>query len=265
LFPVAEVGMVVSGILDVRTAVVVGVVLEVLLAAVLIGEVAVFRRAYRRARQQGRPRGSAVEAGLRAAWPPTVVALAEAEIGMWRSLWWAARGRRDVAPGEVPLRYSDRFAVVTWAVCCLGALELGVVHVLTARWPTVRWTLFVVGVYALIWVVAFACSLRQRPHVLRDGELELRFGSFRSTAIPLADLTGVRTAVVAGHTRTVVLDGDRLAMSVMGDTNVELRFAPEVPVEVKGHVQPIGRLAFYADDPRQVVTLLRDRLLTAER
>jgi hypothetical protein len=30
-------------------------------------------------------------------------------------------------------------------------------------------------------------------------------------------------------------------------------------------VQPIGRLAFYGDDPRQVVALLRGRLLTAER
>jgi hypothetical protein len=50
LVPLAEIVLVVSGFLDVRTAVLVGVVLEVLLAVVVVGEVAVFRRAYRRAR-----------------------------------------------------------------------------------------------------------------------------------------------------------------------------------------------------------------------
>ncbi len=42
------------------------------------------------------------------------------EIGLWRALWWAVRGRRDVGPGELPLPYSDRFTVVQWALCCLA-------------------------------------------------------------------------------------------------------------------------------------------------
>ena len=260
LVPLAEIVLVVSGFLDVRTALLVGVGLEVLLAVVVVGEVAVFRRAYRRARADGQGRATAAGAGVRAAWPPAVVALAEAEIGIWRSLWWAVRRRRDVGPGDVALRYSDRFGVMAWGFCCLGALEVGIVHVLTARWPVLRWTLFVIGVYALVWFVAFACSLRQRPHLLRESELVLRFGHFRSTVVPLAGLTGVRSAVVAGHRRTVVLDGDRLAVSVMGDTNVELQFDPGTVVE--GQDRAVSRLLFYADEPRKVVALLRDRVLT---
>src|SRR5687768_14707745 len=96
LVPLAEILLVVSGFLDMRTAVLVGVVLEVLLAVIVVGEVAVFRRAYRGARADGRPRAAAVGAGLRAAWPPSVIALANAEIGLWRALWWAVRRRRDV-------------------------------------------------------------------------------------------------------------------------------------------------------------------------
>jgi hypothetical protein len=263
--PLAEIVLVVSGFLDVRTAVLVGVVLEVLLAVVVVGEVAVFRRAYRRARAQGLARSAAAGAGFRAAWPPTVIALADAEIGLWRALWWAARRRRDVGPGELPIPYADRFTVVTWAICCLGAVELAVVHVLTARWPVARWALFALSVYALLWVLAFSFSLRQRPHLLREGELVLRFGHFRTTPVPLANLASVTGSVVAGHKRTVVIDGDRLALPVMSDTNVQLRFDPPVAVEVKGRSAELSGIAFYADEPREVVALVRSRMLSPDR
>jgi hypothetical protein len=172
------------------------------------------------------------------------------------------RRRRDVGPGETPLPYSDRFGLVTAGILGLGALELGVVHVLTAPWPGVRWALFAVGVYALLWMLAFSLSLRQRPHLLRDDELVLRFGHVRAITVPLAGLAGAAGAVVAGHGRTVVLDGGRLALPVMSDTNIELRFDPPVTVEVGGGSHEVGRVALYADEPRTVVPLLRGKALS---
>jgi hypothetical protein len=189
-----------------------------------------------------------------------VVALAEAEIGLWRSLWWAVRRRRAVGPDDVAISYSDRFTVMLWAVCCLGGLELVVVHVLTARWPLLRWSLLVLGLYALVWFVAFGLSLRQRPHLLGGHELRLRFGWFRDLRVPLDRLATVRTAVVSGHRRNLVVDDRQLTMSVMGDTNVELRFAPAVQVEVAGEPRNISTVALYADDPRAVAALVRTRV-----
>jgi hypothetical protein len=264
LIPVAELGLVRSGVLGARNAVLVGVLLELLLAVVVVGEVAVFRRSYRRVRAEGGSRSAAAGAGFRAAWPPAVTALAAAELGLWRALWWGVRRRQDVGPGDRPLPYADRFALVTGAVVCLGALELGVVHVLTARWPMLRWALFALGLYALFWMLSFGLSLWQRPHLLRDDELVLRFGHFRAIRVPLAGLRGAARAVDAGHRRSVVLDGDRLALPVMSDTNVELRFDPPVAVEVKGRMRDVGRIAFYADDPRSAVALLREGPLSPE-
>jgi hypothetical protein len=56
--------------------------------------------------------------------------------------------------------------------------------VLTAQWPVVRWSLFALGSYALLWVVGFGLSLRQRPHLLRADELVLRFGTCGRSGCP---------------------------------------------------------------------------------
>jgi hypothetical protein len=258
LVPLADLALVLAGVLDPRTGLLVGLALEALLALVVLVELRVFRAAYRRGRVAGRTRSEAVVLGLEAVWPPVVLRLARAEIGLFRALAWAARGRRSVAPGEIPLSYGDRFTVVLWGICGLGALELGVVHVLTAPWPVLQWTLFVLGVYAFLWVLGLGLSLRQHPHLLRDGELVLRFGHLRSLSLPLDRLAAVRTGAVAGHARNLVLDDEAVVMAVMGDTNVELRFEPPVDVVVAGRSRPVARVSFYADDPRTTARLLRD-------
>jgi hypothetical protein len=73
----------------------------------------------------------------------------------------------------------------------------------------------------------------------------------------------VRTGAVTGHRRNLVLDGTDLAMSVMGDTNVELRFDPPVEAEVAGGCREVARIALYADDPRAVAALLRARAVSS--
>jgi hypothetical protein len=259
LVPTLDLLLVLSGVLDPRTGLVVGVVLEVLCAGVAIVEARAFRRVYLRARVAGRSRSEAMARGFAAAWPPVVMTLARAEIGLARSLWWAVRRRREIRPEDVALPYSDRFGVMLWAMCGLGALELGVVHVLTP-WPGVRWVLFAVGVYALLWFIGFGFSLRQHPHLVRGDELVLRFGHFRATTVPLHRLASARTHVLGGHARNVVLDGDSLALSVMGDTNVELGFTPPVEVEVTGGRRSLSRISFFVDDPRAATGLLRGRV-----
>jgi hypothetical protein len=57
--------------------------------------------------------------------------------------------------------------------------------------------------------------------------------------------------------------GSGLSLSVMGDTDVELRFDP--PVHVAGQDGPATRVAFRVDDPQAVVRPLRDRAVPAGR
>jgi hypothetical protein len=69
--PVADVALVVAGVLDLWTGVLAGAVLELVLVLVVVAEARVFRRAYRGARADGLARLDAVRAGMRGVWPPS--------------------------------------------------------------------------------------------------------------------------------------------------------------------------------------------------
>ncbi|MGY1679650.1 hypothetical protein [Geodermatophilus sp. SYSU D01176] len=162
----------------------------------------------------------------------------------------------------MPLPYAGRIRLVLGALTVLGALETVVVHVLLP-WETARWVLLAVSLYALVWVLGSGLSLLQHPHLIRDDALVLRFGHLHAIAVPLAGLVAVRRSVEAEHERVLVREEDRLVLSVMGDTDVELPFDP--PVHVAGQDEPVGRVAFWADDPHAVVRLLRHRAVPAGR
>jgi small-conductance mechanosensitive channel len=112
--PLADVVLVLTGVLSLRTGIVVALVLEVLLAVVLVVEAAAFRRAYGAARRDGGSRRAGLVAGTEAVWPPAVLRLVRAEAGVVRALWWAVRRRSDVGPGDVPLQVDPVARVAFW-------------------------------------------------------------------------------------------------------------------------------------------------------
>jgi hypothetical protein len=178
------------------------------------------------------------------------------QLGLARALAWALRGREDVGPADTVFPYNRLDRPVLWTISVLGVLEIGVVHVLVS-WPVLRWSLFAVGVYGLLAFVAFSSTMDQHPHLLRDGELVLRFGHFRRARVPLDRLVSVRTHVDDAHQHNVALDGDSLVVAFMGGTNVELRFSPEAVVDLDDRACAVSRVCFLVDDPRAAVALLR--------
>jgi hypothetical protein len=186
-----------------------------------------------------------------------------AQFGLARALWWGVRGRTDVGPDDVPLPYNGLDRALVWTFVVLGVLETVVVHVLVS-WPPLRWSLFAVGVYGVLGLVAFDLTMRQHPHVVRDGELLLRFGHFRSVRVPLERLTSVRKNVQHGHKKTLEVQDRGLALTFMGGTNVELGFAPSVEALAGGRSHVVDRVSFSAHDPAAAAAILRARILSTE-
>jgi hypothetical protein len=193
-----------------------------------------------------------------------LVRVARSQAGLARALWWGLRGRKDVGRDDVALSYNGLDRAVVATIVALGVLETVVVHVLVS-WPPLRWSLLALGIYGVLGLVAFDLTLRQHPHLLRGEQLLLRFGHFRSVRVGLDTLTAVRTQVRNGHKRTLETDDGELALSFMGGTNVELRFAPPASVEVDGGVHEVTTVAFAVQEPRMAVALLRTRVPDPDR
>ncbi|MGY1839680.1 MULTISPECIES: hypothetical protein [unclassified Modestobacter] len=264
LIPLADLGLVVAGVLPVRTAVVVAVVGEVLLAGVFLAEATLFRREYRRARDGGGSRGTAVLAGAAAALPRPVYWLIRSELGVLRALGWAVRRRTVVRPGEEAFSYTSRIGVLLGVVIGLTPVEIGVVHLLLP-WPTVRWVVFALALWGMAWLIGFALSLRQNPHILGADELTLRFGQLRTAQVRLADVAEARVAATDGAERNFEVTADRVALSVAGETSVRLALRPGAAIELDGRTVPTEAVALFADDPRRLVRELRTRLADPAR
>lgn len=260
LVPLVNVTLAATGVLTVRTAFVVALALEILLAGVLVIEVATFRATYRHARQQGARRAESTAKGIDAVLPAPVAYLMRSEVGLAVALWRAVRRQHCVAPGDIEISYVSRIGMMLWIVIGLGFVEIAVVHMLLP-WPIVRWVVLAVSIYGQLWLLAMVFSLRQHPHLLRpDGQLLLRFAHFRTTVVPLDRLTAVRSRTTTEHPRNLEIKDGRLSVSVMGETSVQLEFTPAVTVSLKGADHECITVDFFADSPRETVDHLRSRL-----
>ena len=262
VLPFAELLLVLTGVLPVAVALGVAVLLEAALAAVVVAEWVLFRRSYRQARADGEGRPAALRAGIEASAPRPLVLVLRSELGMWRALAWAVRRRRSVAPEDVVLTYSSRMGVMLWVTIALTPIEALALHLLVP-WETVRWGLLALSVYGLLWMVAFALALGQRPHTLDADELVLRFAHLREAAVRVADVVAATASTTVDHRRNLEQTDGLLALSVLGETSVQLQLRPGSTVRLERAEVPAERVAFFTDDPRRAVRELRSR--TAQR
>lgn len=143
------------------------------------------------------------------------------------------------------LKFVNRFLIAV-SVADLVAVELLV------PWPVVRWTLLVLGVLGLVWVLAHARSLTANPHTVSDDELRLRFSWSTDIPIPLHRIKSVRREWSGSHSRTVEFAGETLSITVSNTTTVHLTLTE--PTEIQGHTVRFVR--FHADEPGKAVQAL---------
>ena len=93
------------------------------------------------------------------------------------------------------------------------------------RYADVRWVVFGLGVYGVLWVVMYVVGQHMYPHLIRDDELELRNGHFAVARIPRAALRDARPRPLRDAEEDRVVLSDPLAPA-----NLDLDFTEAVAV-----------------------------------
>jgi hypothetical protein len=184
------------------------------------------------------------------------------ETGIWRSLYrWVAR--RPAAAGGEPFPYAGAVTPVLWAFIVVSAIEVPVVH-LRMPWEVVRRVALVLGAYGVVWMIGMLASMRVHPHVVEPAGLRVRYGFAVDVLVPWERIAEVRYRMRALEgVRSIQVHGDGdtrvLSLGVGSQTTVDVVLREPVLLPVRQAAgEPVAQLRLHADDPRRLVTRLRE-------
>ncbi|WP_433856073.1 hypothetical protein [Streptomyces kronopolitis] len=183
--------------------------------------------------------------------------------GRWQRslLWWVARRRIGVAPGERALGYAAAQAAFVYGLTFVCVVETVGLSVLLAGVPVVHGVLLVLDVYTVLMVLGLQAAAVTRPHVLGAGALRLRDGARRELWIPLGRIASVRHDLRFGREETRAGDGAAgvAEFAVGGQTSVTVELSEPVVLEgLLGRRTTVRTARFHADDARAAVRALRE-------
>jgi hypothetical protein len=192
------------------------------------------------------------------------------ELGLYRSLLrWVFR-RPDVpGSGSEAYAYAGAVTPLLLVFIAVSAIDIPVLHVLLP-WRTAQLVSLAVGIWGLTWMVGLLASLRVHPHVVGAAGLRVRYGTSVDITLPWDTVSGVRVRNRNLPTsRTVQLErsdtGVVLNIAITSQTNVDIVLSEPREFPVKGRMEEVAELRFFADDPRAVVAATRDRLGAVNR
>jgi hypothetical protein len=136
------------------------------------------------------------------------------------------------------------------AFTALSALEIPALSLLLP-WPAVRYSLLVLGVWGLIWMLGLLAALRVHPHVVADTGLRLRSGFQFDVFIPWSQIVDTRLRRRGSPTapKLRVQHSDAGAsVDIQSTTNVEVTFREPVTVHfIDGRHGKVDTIRFSAD------------------
>jgi hypothetical protein len=178
------------------------------------------------------------------------------EAGIWRSLYrWLTRRHGGTDPDAALFGYASQVTPLLLAFIFLSALEIPIVSLLLP-WPAVRYSLLVLGVWGVLWMLGLLASLRTNPHVVSVAGLRLRSGFQFDASIPWQAISTIQLRRSSAH-RKLQIEHNQTGASValQGTSNVEVVFREPVLVRfLDGRQANVDAIHFYADSPTALLT-----------
>lgn len=186
------------------------------------------------------------------------------ELGCWRSLARWVSGRFDIPTGATGFSYRapliGPYLLITGvSVVEVVAFEL----ILSPGW--IRTTLFVFGIWGVLFMLGMLASMIVRPHLVSPAGLRIRMGNGFDLTVPWEVVADIRP-VLRSHTgRSVTVENEVLQLVVIGQTTVDLILNRPIVVHLSTDVAvhrtaEITAVRFHADDRAGLVTAARSHL-----
>ncbi|MFF0158110.1 hypothetical protein ACFYRY_11330 [Streptomyces sp. NPDC005263] len=192
----------------------------------------------------------------------TARVLVRHELRMFVSLaLWVARRRHGTGGGRA-FGYARGQGAVMFGLAFVCVVETVTMSVLLRGFPVAHGVVFVLDVYAVLFVVALHAANVVRPHVLDTGSLRIRRAVHVDLRIPLERVASVRHELRCVRERA---DGE-LDVDMGAQTSVTLELTEPVHhLTFLGRRREVSLVRFHADDADALVQALRPAIRQAIR
>ncbi|MGA7732467.1 MAG: hypothetical protein WCD37_14505, partial [Chloroflexia bacterium] len=262
---IANVALLASGVLDARAALAVGFALEAAIAVIVVYNLMVGVRRYRRDRAAGLDVERALEEGLEVFVPRRVARLVALEPRLWYYLArWLFR-RRDLREGEYGYNKRSMMGALVAMLVVSAPVELLLAELLIP-WPVVKWVVGIAAVYGALWLAGVVVSMRVLPHRLEGDGLRINYGVLASGFVAYENIEAVesgRFRLPEGAGEGLVVPRGREVAYIGAGGRADVAIRLREPVRLKRLVTdtgPVRTIYLAADDGAGLAEALRERI-----
>lgn len=167
--------------------------------------------------------------------------------------------RRPAVPrGAAGFGFHKPVMSILMTFIVLSAVEIPILDLIVHRWPAVRITLLVLGIWGVTWMFGLLCAYLMRPHTVGPEGIRVRGGLELDIALSWDDIASVARNLRIDEPKTpkiVETDASRtLLLRMNNETNLEIELERPTVVCLPGHgrfggEQSVTGVRLWVDDP----------------
>jgi hypothetical protein len=191
------------------------------------------------------------------------------ELRIYASIGRFITRRPAIAPGAAGFGYHRPVFAILMIFIVLSAVEIPIIDLIVHRWPVVRISFLILGIWGLTWMFGLLAAYLMRPHTVGAEGIRVREGLEVDILLAWDDIASVarerrvdepKTPKIteADGTRTLSLrmqDETVIAIELEGPTGVRLPGSPP-----KGGDQLVDVVRIWVDDPAAFMDAVRSHI-----
>lgn len=189
-----------------------------------------------------------------------------AELRVYSSIGRAVARRPAIAPGATGIGYHRPVLTVLFIFIGLSAVEIPILDLIVHRWPVVRITMLILGIWGVTWMLGYLCAMLMRPHTVGPDGIRVRNGLEVDVPLSWDDIASVAISRRVDEPKQPRVTGGEYAERMQNETNIEIELERPVSIRLPG-LHPRGgehrveRVRLWADDPKALLSAARPFLV----
>lgn len=191
------------------------------------------------------------------------------ELRIYASIGRFLARRPAIAPGAAGFGYHRPVLAILMIFIVLSAVEIPIIDLIVHRWPVVRITFLILGIWGLTWMLGLLAAYVMRPHTVGPEGIRVREGLETDILLTWDDIASVARERRVDEPKTprfTETDAARtLSLRMQDETVIVIELERPTVVRLpglppKGGAQPVDEVRIWADHPAAFMDAVRQHI-----